>query len=234
MYGMLQPVFCNALYSVLRRFVQWRFARPRYFCKVLILNSAMRGRLDARRTLKSLVADLRLMKNRENMEERFDFADFYESHYRSALRYASMYVFNDEDARDIVSDVLLRFLEQGEKLNRERNVVGLFFSMIYNKCMDYLRRRSRFKQIKYKLKQTADRFSDDEFEALCHKELFRIIGETLSEMPALQQEVFLDIHMEGQTYLEVAKARNITKRVVEYQLRKAERTIGCSLQRMYG
>lgn len=51
MYGMLQPVFCNALYSVLRRFVQWRFARPRYFCKVL-------------------------MKNRENMEERFDFADF--------------------------------------------------------------------------------------------------------------------------------------------------------------
>lgn len=50
----------------------------------------------------------------------------------------------------------------------------------------------------------------------------------------MQQEVFLDIHMEGQTYLEVAKARNITKRVVEYQLRKAERIIGCSLQRMYG
>ena len=45
MYGMLQPVFCNALYSVLRRFVQWRFARPRYICKVL-------------------------MKNRENMEEK--------------------------------------------------------------------------------------------------------------------------------------------------------------------
>ena len=48
------------------------------------------------------------------MEERFDFADFYECHYRQALRYASMYVFNNEDARDIVSDVLLRFLEQRE------------------------------------------------------------------------------------------------------------------------
>ena len=36
MYGMLQPVFCNALYSVLRRFVQWRFARPRYICKILM------------------------------------------------------------------------------------------------------------------------------------------------------------------------------------------------------
>lgn len=119
-------------------------------------------------------------------------------------------------------------------MNHEGNVVGLFFSMIYRKCMDYLRRRSRFKQIIYKLKQTADRFSDDEFEALCHKELFRIIGETLSGMPALQQEVLRDIRMEGRTYLEVAKARNITKRVVEYQLRKAERIIGCNLQRMYG
>jgi len=34
MYGMLQPVFCNALYSVLRRFVQWCFARPRYICNL--------------------------------------------------------------------------------------------------------------------------------------------------------------------------------------------------------
>ena len=64
------------------------------------------------------------------MEERFDFADFYECHYRQALRYASMYVFNNEDARDIVSDVLLRFLEQKGKLNRERNIVGLFFSIL--------------------------------------------------------------------------------------------------------
>ena len=163
MYKMLFLYVWYVATGVLQRFVQ-RFATLRAvaFC----------------------TSPLHLQNLNENMEERFDFADFYESHYRSALRYASMYVFNDEDARDIVSDVLLRFLEQGEKLNRERNVVGLFFSMIYNKCMDYLRRRSRFKQIKYKLKQTADRFSDDEFEALCHKELFRII-------------IFLIIHQLG-------------------------------------
>ena len=106
--------------------------------------------------------------------------------------------------------------------------------MIYNKCMDYLRRRSRFKQIKYKLKQTADRFSDDEFEALCHKELFRIIGETLSRCRLCSRRCFWISTWKGRLISEVAKARNITKRVVEYQLRKAERTIGCSLQRMYG
>ena len=38
--------------------------RSGYFSLNLSANSVMRGRLDARRTLKSLVADLRLSKNR--------------------------------------------------------------------------------------------------------------------------------------------------------------------------
>ena len=39
--------------------------RSGYFSLNLSANSVMRGRLDARRTLKSLVADLRLDKNRD-------------------------------------------------------------------------------------------------------------------------------------------------------------------------
>ena len=38
--------------------------RSGYFSLNLSANSVMRGRLDARRTLKSLVADLRISKNR--------------------------------------------------------------------------------------------------------------------------------------------------------------------------
>ena len=40
--------------------------RSGYFSLNLSANSVMRGRLDARRTLKSLVADLRLITFREN------------------------------------------------------------------------------------------------------------------------------------------------------------------------
>ena len=39
--------------------------RSGYFSLNLSANSVMRGRLDARRTLKSLVADLRLIKRRD-------------------------------------------------------------------------------------------------------------------------------------------------------------------------
>ncbi|MCS2438126.1 hypothetical protein NXY48_18920 [Bacteroides ovatus] len=41
--------------------------RSGYFSLNLSANSVMRGRLDARRTLKSLVADLRFIKIRHNM-----------------------------------------------------------------------------------------------------------------------------------------------------------------------
>ena len=40
--------------------------RSGYFSLNLSANSVMRGRLDARRTLKSLVADLRLLTNTKN------------------------------------------------------------------------------------------------------------------------------------------------------------------------
>ena len=49
--------------------------RSGYFSLNLSANSVMRGRLDARRTLKSLVADLRIHKNRakiSNLNETYN------------------------------------------------------------------------------------------------------------------------------------------------------------------
>ena len=45
--------------------------RSGYFSLNLSANSVMRGRLDARRTLKSLVADLRLNKTTEKLAKNF-------------------------------------------------------------------------------------------------------------------------------------------------------------------
>ena len=60
--------------------------RSGYFSLNLSANSVMRGRLDARRTLKSLVADLRLSK-KETGKVQFIHAPCY--------RYASIYGNND-------------------------------------------------------------------------------------------------------------------------------------------
>ena len=70
------------------------------------------------------------------MKGKFDFAGFYESIQKEALRYASGYVFDEEDVRDIVGDSWLRLLEMGETLDSERKVNCLLFAIIKSKCVD--------------------------------------------------------------------------------------------------
>ena len=100
--------------------------------------------------------------------------------------------------------------------------------------MDSLRRLQCYTRMELRLKQRADGFADDEFETMCQKELFRIIGKAISEMPRLQQRVFCEIRMNGMNYKEVADMEGIKKRKVEYQLKLATEKLRKHVEYMYG
>lgn len=168
------------------------------------------------------------------MEGKFDYACFYESNYMPALGYACRFIHDKEDARDVVSEVFLQLLEYGGRLDTERNVHALLLSMVHNKCLDYVRRRLRYCKVTSRIRQTADRFSDHEFTALCQRELFRIIGQVLADLPDVEREVFREVRMDGRSYEEVARRKSINRRCVEYQLKKATEKVRGRLCRMYG
>ena len=168
------------------------------------------------------------------MEDRLDFADFYCSNYSSAVHYARIYIFDEEEARDIVSEAFVRLMELGEKLDCNKNVYAFFISIVHSRCLDYLRRMERRRKVEDNIRQSADRFSDDEFRAMCHKELFRMVGCMLDGMPNIRRKVYCEVHFDGHSRTEVAKTMNVMKRVVEYQLRRAEECISTNLRRMYG
>lgn len=174
------------------------------------------------------------MTNRETMKKDFDYASFYASHYGKTLGYARRYIHNEDDACDVVSEAFLQLLELGDRLDAERNVYALLLSMVHNKCLDYLRRLQCYRGYGNWAKQTADRFSDDEFAALCQRELFRIIGQVLADMPVTEREVFREVRMEGRSYEEVSRRKGINVRCVEYQLKKATVKVNDTVRRMYG
>ncbi len=167
------------------------------------------------------------------MEPNFNFADFYEGNYGSAVRYAKAYIYNEDDAQDIVSDTLLRMMEMGERLDCTMNIRGLFFSMIHNSCLDYLRRQKRYSLVVANLKCSLDSYSDDEFQSICQRELFHLLGKALSNLPTPQQCIFKEIRMEGMSYQEVAERMNLSKRNTEYQLRKATDKLRECMLRIY-
>lgn len=168
------------------------------------------------------------------MKGQFDYTAFYKSHYVSAVFFACRYTANEDDARDIVGEAFLQLLELGERLDAEKNVCSLLFSIVHNRCMDYLRRLQCYRHAENHIKLTADRISDDELTVLCQKELFRIVGQTLAKMPESERKVFCEIRLDGKSYKEAAQKRNVTTRCVEYQLKKAVGKLRERVLQMYG
>lgn len=164
----------------------------------------------------------------------FDVAEFYKSNYWKAVHYAQKYISNVDEACDVVSDSFVRLLELSDRLEPKQNIRALFYSIIHNKCMDSLRRLQCYTRVELRLKQRADYIADDEFEALCQKEMFRIIGKAISEMPEEQQRIFCEIRMNGMNYKEVAEMEGIKKRRVEYQLKLATEKVRKHVEYMYG
>ncbi|MCM1107525.1 MAG: sigma-70 family RNA polymerase sigma factor [Clostridium sp.] len=166
--------------------------------------------------------------------ETFDSAAFYERYYDTAVRYAQTFLTDEDESRDAVGDTMLRMLEISDRLDDERNVRSLFFSMVHNRCMDLLRRRQCYQGVENYLTRTANHCTDDELTRLCQRELFRIIGSTVRQMPECERTVFVGIRLDGESYKTVSERTGLSCRSVEYQLKKSTDRIKNRLQQMYG
>lgn len=168
------------------------------------------------------------------MNEKFDYVAFFICNYERAVHYAQGIVGNEDESRDLVSEVFLHFLEMEKKLDKDRNVTALFFQMVHKRCLDFLRRLQCYMEIEKRIKQTADCYSDDEFSALCHRELFRIIGESLERFPESSRTAFYDIRIYGRSYKDVAKDLGMSWRTLESQLKVATDCVREQVLSMYG
>lgn len=207
MYVSLQKVFCNGLSILLQKLIHPIISCGAYFCPI---------------------------EKSDMMENKFNFADFYEQCYSVSVAYARLFVGNVEDARDIVGDAYLCLMEREGKIDENLNVRALFISMVRNKCLDFLRRRQCFMKIYDNIRLSADKFSERELDELYHKELFRILSGCLSELPKKTREAFIEVRREGKTCREVALQFNVSRRVVEYRVHKAVELISYRLRQNYG
>lgn len=170
----------------------------------------------------------------KSSKERFDYSAFYVQNHDFAVKYARAFVGDENEARDVVGEVMLRLLEMEERLDEGRNVRALFISMVHNRCLDLLRRRQCYKEVEALMLRSADQLSDDEFTRLCQRELFRAVGATLRNMPEKERAVFVRIRFKGESYKEVAEHTGLSNRSVEYQLKKATDRMRTQLRHLYG
>ncbi len=175
--------------------------RSGYFSLNLSANSVMRGRLDARRTLKSLVADLR---TDNNMDEK-KMTGLLIGMQKSLFNFAYSLTMNRDDAQDLLQATSLKVLSNVEKLVHYENLNGWMYTIMRNIFInDYHRnvnRRTVYdNEDETIMKSVANGPSDDTPESLYNvKEINKAIDNLSKEY-----RVPFSLYLAGYKYQEIA------------------------------
>ena len=69
-------------------------------------------------------------------------AILYRKHWRKLYVHACNLLNDEEDAKDVVNDVFCSVLENSGQFKEEKELLPLFYVMVRNRCIDYLRHQN--------------------------------------------------------------------------------------------
>ncbi len=180
------------------------------------------------------------MVNPDNTQELFLFSelqtgkeyafDFFFNYYYSGLCvYAEQYLPGlEEEARNLVQDVFLKFWEDRQRIAIQRSVRAYLFTSVRNKCLDFLKKAStRHSVSSWPL--SSEPVVDDS-ETFVESELEAIFMKGLEKLPPRCREVFELSRFEGLRNPEIAQRLNVSEKTVENQITKALRILRVELK----
>lgn len=128
-------------------------------------------------------------------------------------------------SQNIVEDVMMSIWEKREQLIISTSVKSYLLTSVHNKCIDYLRSRSREAEVfslESEIGSSSCYIPDQEmFEQIVSSELEKKIEEIIQSMPEECKKVFLLSRYGNKSYAEIANELNISVNTVKYHIKKA-------------
>lgn len=125
----------------------------------------------------------------------------------------------EEEAKDIVQDVLIKIWDKRGDLDKIDNLDGWMFTVTRNLCIDRIRARKSHLDINTQV-QVADK-QDNPHETTSKSQLMNLIKKLINEMPEKQKLVIHLRDIEGLSYDEIAQACSIPLAQVKVNLHRA-------------
>ncbi len=166
------------------------------------------------------------------------FEKFYLEYRPLFIRKAIRYVRNEEVASDIVSESFMAFLENRDSISSDTNVPGYIFTIVKNRCLNYLRDQSRQLKAKQKIHSVQSDLIDIDIASLTacdpnvlfHDEIFDILQKTLNRMPARTRACFLRSRFSDKSYKEIAEELDISYFSVHNEIRNGLQELRIALK----
>ncbi|GAL82176.1 RNA polymerase ECF-type sigma factor [Algibacter lectus] len=155
------------------------------------------------------------------------FKIFFDKHYEEFVVYANGYLFDKDSSEDIVQEVFIYIWEHANKLNIETSLKGYLYTMVRNRCFNYLKSikiTDNFELLDFNINLITEHVfnsTSDEDKTIVYHQILKIV-DTLPEK--MQQIVKLKF-LHNYKYSEIAKELGISVNTVKTQLKRAKAKI---------
>ncbi|MFQ5570689.1 MAG: RNA polymerase sigma-70 factor, partial [Rhodothermales bacterium] len=140
------------------------------------------------------------------------FSELFEAMHVVLLRYAWRFTGEQEAARDIVQDAFLKLWQIREKIDPQRSLKALLYTMVRNLALNHNRAAQHTSGVfpEHDLHDQAPSADQQVDASLLDEQLRGFIG----QMPTRRREAFMLSRFEGLSHEEIAQVMNLTPRTV--------------------
>ncbi len=148
------------------------------------------------------------------------FEKIYRAFYKPLTRFAMQYVHDQDEAENIVQEVMYRLWQNRKQLNPQKNLKTYLFTAVKNRALTLLKHKKVRQD--YSKQLLSVQFDSDTPERIFqNKELAEAIEISIAALPEKCRRVFCMNRFENLTYKEIASVQGVTVKAVEKQMTRA-------------
>ena len=151
-----------------------------------------------------------LKKNNERA-----FRHIFDIWHKKLYHFSIRYLHNNEHAEEIVHDTLVKLWSVRHKLDENRPIGALLFTICKRLCLNRLRDAAKISRISEDLWSNYSDITNNTEEALQLTELKKLTDLAVNKLSKQQQLIFKMSREEGLSHLEIAEKLNISKETVK-------------------
>lgn len=157
------------------------------------------------------------------------FEQLFKAHFKALHSYASIMLYHDSHAEEIVQNMFVRLWEKRDLLDVQTSIKAYLYKCVYNDCLNYI----KHKKIKTKYQDHAAFTMNDQVENTSDRlvlgELQDRLQEAMNELPEQCRTIFQMSRFEELKYREIAEELGLSIKTVENQMGKALRILRVKL-----